>query len=104
LALSFEGSQINGDSTDSILFLLVLEAATQSTRLLLLSSEVLILLAVLFSLKMNGCTTPLIWGCPADFVDISHLWPLWVMAAVPTDAVAPDPADLDLREDLEFEL
>ena len=50
LALSFEGSQINGDSTDSILFLLVLEAATQSTRLLLLSSEVLILLAIIFSL------------------------------------------------------
>ena len=43
LALTFEGSQINGDSTHSILFLLVLEAATQSTGLLLLSSEVLAL-------------------------------------------------------------
>ena len=53
---------------------------------------------------MNGCTTPLIWGCPADFVDVSHLWPLSVMAGVPTDAVAPDPADLELREDLEFEI
>ncbi len=53
---------------------------------------------------MNGCTTPLIWGCPADFVNVSHLWPLSVLAAVPTNAVATDPADLDLREDLEFEI
>ena len=53
---------------------------------------------------MNGCTTPLIWGWPADFVDVSHLWPHSVMAGVPTDAVAPDPADLELREDLEFEI
>ena len=50
LALSFEGSQIKRDSTHSILFVLVLEAATQSTGLLILSSEVLILLAVVFSL------------------------------------------------------
>ncbi len=43
---------------------------------------------------MNGCTTQLVWGWPADFVDVSHLWPLSVVAAVPTDAVAPDPEDL----------
>ena len=59
---------------------------------------------------MNGCTTPLIWGWPADFVDVSHLWPLSVMAGVPTDAVAAVPTDAvapdpdDLREDLEFEI
>ena len=56
---------------------------------------------------MNGCTTPLIWGWPADFVDVSHLWPLSAMAAVPTDAVpavptdAPDP---DLRDDLVYDI
>ena len=50
---------------------------------------------------MNGCTTPLIWGWPADFVDVSHLWPLSAMAAVPTDAVAPD---LDLRDDLVYDI
>ena len=59
---------------------------------------------------MNGCTTPLIWGCPAEFVDVSHLWPLSVMAGAPTDAVAAVPTDAvapdldDLREDLEFEI
>ncbi len=59
---------------------------------------------------MNGCTTPLLWGWPADFVDVSHLWPLSAMAAVPTDAVAAVPTDAvapdpeDLREDLEFEI
>jgi hypothetical protein len=55
---------------------------------------------------MNGCTTPLIWGWPADFVDVSHLWPLSVMAGVPPDAVAAVPTDdLDeLRDDLEFEI
>ena len=59
---------------------------------------------------MNGCTTPLIWGWPADFVDVSHLWPLSVMAGVPPDAVAAVPTDAvapdldDLREDLEFEI
>ncbi len=54
---------------------------------------------------MNGCTAERIWGCPADFVDVSHLWPLSVMAAVPrlpTDAVAPDPGEL--RDDLTFEI
>jgi hypothetical protein len=51
---------------------------------------------------MNGYTTELIWGCPADFVDVSHLWPLSIMAAVPTDAVAPDPEDL--RDDLEYDI
>ncbi len=51
---------------------------------------------------MNGCTTHLIWGCPADFVDVSHLWPLSVMAAVPTDAVAPYPEDL--RDELTYEI
>ena len=51
---------------------------------------------------MNVCTTPLIWGWPADFVDVSHLWPLSAMAAVPTDAVAPDPAEL--REDLVYDI
>ncbi len=51
---------------------------------------------------MNGCTTQLIWGWPADFVDDSHLWSLSVMAAVPTDAVAPDPEDL--REDLVYDI
>ena len=50
---------------------------------------------------MNGCTTPLIWGWPADLVDVSHLWPLSAMAAVPTDAVAPDP---DLRDDLVYDI
>jgi hypothetical protein len=44
----------------------------------------------------------LIWGWPADFVDVSHLWPLSVTAAVPTDAVAPDPEDL--RDDLEYDI
>ena len=53
---------------------------------------------------MNDCTTPLIWSCPADFVDVFYLLPLSVMAGVPTDTVAPDPADLELREDLEFEI
>ncbi len=43
---------------------------------------------------MNGCTTQLIWGCPADFIDVSH--------AVPTDAVAPDPEDL--RDELTYEI
>ncbi len=51
---------------------------------------------------MNGCTTQLIWGRPADFVDVSHLWPLSVMAAVPTDAVAPDPEDL--RDNLVYDI
>jgi hypothetical protein len=51
---------------------------------------------------MNGCTTQLIWGWPADFVEVSHLWPLSVMAAVPTDAVAPDPEDL--RDDLVYDI
>ncbi len=51
---------------------------------------------------MNGCTPQLICGCPADFVDVFNLWPLSVMAAVPTDAVAPDPEDL--RDDLEYEI
>ncbi len=49
---------------------------------------------------MNGCTTQQIWGCPADFVDVSHLLPLSLMAAVPTDEVAPEPEDL--RDDLTF--
>jgi hypothetical protein len=53
---------------------------------------------------MNGCTTQLIWDGPADFVDVSHLWPLSVimMAAVPTDAVAPDPEAL--RDELIVEI
>jgi hypothetical protein len=36
----------------------------------------------------------LIWRCLADFVDVSHFWPLSLMAAVPINAVAPDPEDL----------
>jgi hypothetical protein len=51
---------------------------------------------------MNGCTTQLIWGWPANFVNVSHLWPLSVMAAVPTDAVAPDPEDV--RDELTVEI
>ena len=51
---------------------------------------------------MNGCTTQLIWGCPADFVYVSHLRLLWVMAAVPTDAAATDTEDL--RDKLEYEI
>jgi hypothetical protein len=49
---------------------------------------------------MNGCTAHLIWRFPADFVDVSYLWPLSVMATVPTDA-APDSEELS--EDLTFE-
>jgi hypothetical protein len=51
---------------------------------------------------MNGCATQLIWVCPADFVNVSHLWTLSVMVAVPTDAGAPDPEDL--RDELTYEI